>query len=166
MCPSPRTARDGVAGSASLSRWQACSPGIAWRYSFFSQLGRLSPHCDRASNVIPPIRHAGEEFPKSSRQGGQNLGIPVAEAGHFALGRHRFVVSPVDSRGRGAAMTNPVGAGEVRMLIDGELVEATSGKRFENINPATEEVLGEVADASAEDMQRAIDSSRRAFDEA
>ena len=55
--------------------------------------------------------------------------------------------------------------GEVRMLIDGELVEASSGKRFDNINPATEEVLGEVADASAEDMQRAIDSSRRAFDE-
>ena len=61
-------------------------------------------------------------------------------------------------------MTNQLG-GEVRMLIDGELVEAASGKRFENINPATEEVLGEVADASAEDMQRAIDSSRRAFDE-
>ena len=56
-------------------------------------------------------------------------------------------------------------SGEVRMLIDGELVEAASGKRFENINPATEEVLGEVADASPEDMQRAIASSRRAFDE-
>jgi acyl-CoA reductase-like NAD-dependent aldehyde dehydrogenase len=28
------------------------------------------------------------------------------------------------------------------MLIDGELVEAESGKRFDNINPTTEEVLG------------------------
>ena len=55
--------------------------------------------------------------------------------------------------------------GEVRMLIDGELVEAASGKRFDNVNPATEEVLGEVADASAEDMQRAIAAARRAFDE-
>ena len=55
--------------------------------------------------------------------------------------------------------------GEVRMLIDGELVEAASGKRFDNINPATEEVLGEVADASADDMQRAIAAARRAFDE-
>ena len=62
-------------------------------------------------------------------------------------------------------MTDPVGAGEARMLIGGELVEAASGKRFENINPATEEVLGEVADASAADMQRAITSARRAFDE-
>ena len=55
--------------------------------------------------------------------------------------------------------------GEVRMLIEGELVEAASGRRFDNLNPATEEVLGQVADAAAEDMQRAIASSRRAFDE-
>jgi aldehyde dehydrogenase (NAD+) len=55
--------------------------------------------------------------------------------------------------------------GEVRMLIDGELVEAESGKRFDNINPATEDVLGPVADASAADMKRAIVAARRAFDE-
>ena len=61
-------------------------------------------------------------------------------------------------------MSSQGGSGEVRMLIDGELVEAASGKRFDNVNPATEEVLGEVADASAEDMQRAIEAARRAFD--
>ena len=46
--------------------------------------------------------------------------------------------------------------GETRMTIDGELVEARSGRRFQNVNPATEEVLGDVADADAQDMQRAI----------
>jgi aldehyde dehydrogenase (NAD+) len=51
------------------------------------------------------------------------------------------------------------------MLIDGELVDADSGKTFENRNPATEELLGEVADASAAEMQRAIVAARRAFDE-
>ena len=56
-------------------------------------------------------------------------------------------------------------AGEVHMAIDGKLVEAKSGKRFDNVNPATEEVLGQVADASAEDMQDAIAAARRAFDE-
>jgi aldehyde dehydrogenase (NAD+) len=54
---------------------------------------------------------------------------------------------------------------EARMLIDGKLVEAGSGRTFENINPATEEVLGLVADASASDMQLAISAPRRAFDE-
>jgi len=56
-------------------------------------------------------------------------------------------------------------AGEVRMLIDGELVEARAGRRFDNINPATEEVLGQVTDADAADMHRAIGAARRAFDE-
>ncbi len=55
--------------------------------------------------------------------------------------------------------------GEHRMLIDGKLTEAASGKTFDNINPATEEVIGQVADAAPADMDRAIESARRAFDE-
>jgi aldehyde dehydrogenase (NAD+) len=54
---------------------------------------------------------------------------------------------------------------EERMLVDGELVGSDSGKTFDNVNPATEEVLGQVADASAAEMHRAIDAARRAFDE-
>lgn len=55
--------------------------------------------------------------------------------------------------------------GEARMLIDGELVDAASGATFENVNPATEEVIGHVADGGPEDMERAIAAARRAFDE-
>jgi aldehyde dehydrogenase (NAD+) len=55
--------------------------------------------------------------------------------------------------------------GEERMLIDGKLIEAQSAKRFDNLNPATEETFGQVADAGAEDMWRAIAAARRAFDE-
>ena len=40
--------------------------------------------------------------------------------------------------------------GESRNLIDGELGGASSGNTFDNINPATEEVIGQVADASLE----------------
>src|ERR1700722_16748757 len=54
---------------------------------------------------------------------------------------------------------------EYRLLIAGELVDAESGRQFDNINPATEEVLGQVADAGHEDMGRAITAARRAFDE-
>jgi len=55
--------------------------------------------------------------------------------------------------------------GEQRMLIDGKLVDADSGATFDNVNPATEDVLGHVADASNAEMHRAIDAARRAFDE-
>src|SRR3954470_14811227 len=53
---------------------------------------------------------------------------------------------------------------EPRMMIDGKLVDGEAGT-FTNINPANEEVLGEVADASKGDMNRAIDEARRSFDE-
>src|SRR6185437_16729709 len=73
-----------------------------------------------------------------------------------------FVLSSSQSITRGWHMS---GTGEVRMLIGGDLVEAASGKTFDNINPATEEVLGPVADASTDDMRAAIRSARRAFDD-
>ena len=55
--------------------------------------------------------------------------------------------------------------GERRLLIDGELRESESQATFDNINPATEEVLGVVADGTAADMDAAIAAARRAFDE-
>ena len=50
------------------------------------------------------------------------------------------------------------------LLIDGKLVPGSAGT-FPTINPATEEVLGVAADASADDMGRAIEAARRAFDD-
>ncbi|HEX4737340.1 MAG TPA: aldehyde dehydrogenase family protein [Allosphingosinicella sp.] len=54
---------------------------------------------------------------------------------------------------------------EWRMLIDGELVPSSSGAVFDNINPATDEVIGVTADGTREDFERAIAAARRAFDE-
>jgi aldehyde dehydrogenase (NAD+) len=54
---------------------------------------------------------------------------------------------------------------EELLLIDGKLVPAASGAVFDNINPATEEVIGVVADGGAADMDAAIGAARRAFDE-
>lgn len=54
--------------------------------------------------------------------------------------------------------------GEHRMLIDGQLVGADGGGMFDNINPFTEEVLGQAADGTRADMERAVTAARRAFD--
>ncbi|TFV59849.1 aldehyde dehydrogenase family protein [Geodermatophilus sp. DF01-2] len=64
-----------------------------------------------------------------------------------------------------AGLRGQAARGESRMLIDGELVESSSGVRFRNVNPATEEVVGEVADGTAEELDRAIAAARRAQDE-
>jgi aldehyde dehydrogenase (NAD+) len=56
-------------------------------------------------------------------------------------------------------------APETRALIDGRLVEASTGARFDNVNPSTEEVIGSAADCSHEDVEAAVAAARRAFDE-
>ena len=57
-----------------------------------------------------------------------------------------------------------VADGVSALLIDGTLTSGSSGT-FPTVNPATEEVLGAAADADADDMGRAIEAARRAFDE-
>jgi aldehyde dehydrogenase (NAD+) len=55
--------------------------------------------------------------------------------------------------------------GERRNLIDGKLVESGSGAVFDDLDPATGEVIGVCADATREDMDAAIAAARRAFDQ-
>jgi aldehyde dehydrogenase (NAD+) len=53
---------------------------------------------------------------------------------------------------------------EQRMLIAGELVAAENNQMYDNINPATEQAIGAAADASPDDVDRAISAARHAFD--
>ncbi|WP_159235441.1 aldehyde dehydrogenase family protein [Mycolicibacterium vanbaalenii] len=53
---------------------------------------------------------------------------------------------------------------ETRLYINGELRGAVRGRTANNINPATEEILGVAADAGPEDMEAAIAAARHAFD--
>ena len=48
--------------------------------------------------------------------------------------------------------TTSAPATDRRMLIDGELVLASSERTFDVVGPATEEVIGQVADADAAEM--------------
>jgi acyl-CoA reductase-like NAD-dependent aldehyde dehydrogenase len=51
-----------------------------------------------------------------------------------------------------------------RMLIDGQWVEAASGRTFDTLDPATGNALARVAEGDAEDVDRAARAARRAFD--
>src|SRR5262245_31701455 len=52
-----------------------------------------------------------------------------------------------------------------QLFINGEYVYAASGRAFPVLNPATNELLTEVAEAGVEDVNRAVAAARRAFDE-
>jgi len=51
-----------------------------------------------------------------------------------------------------------------KLLIGGKWVPAKSGKTFETINPATEEVLGLAAEGDKADVDEAVKAARRAFE--
>lgn len=50
-------------------------------------------------------------------------------------------------------------------FIDGKFTDAVSGKTFASVNPATGEVLAQVAECDAEDVDRAVAVGRRAFED-
>ncbi|SCL53355.1 aldehyde dehydrogenase (acceptor) [Micromonospora peucetia] len=50
------------------------------------------------------------------------------------------------------------------LFINGEFVAPADGGSFKSINPASEEVLAEVAEAGAQDVERAVRAARKAYD--
>src|SRR5256885_17140091 len=51
-----------------------------------------------------------------------------------------------------------------QLFIDGQWVDAESGKTFKTPNPATGETLAEVAEADKADIDKAVVAARRAFE--
>ncbi len=49
------------------------------------------------------------------------------------------------------------------LFIGGEFVDPLQGNHFKTINPATEEVLADVAEADAADVDRAVQAARQAY---
>ena len=52
-----------------------------------------------------------------------------------------------------------------QMHINGEWVDSKSAKTFPVYDPASEEVIAQVPDASSEDVNRAVAAAKAAFDE-
>ena len=50
-----------------------------------------------------------------------------------------------------------------QLYIDGEFVDATSGKKLRSIDPKDESLICEVESASKEDVDRACKAAHRAF---
>jgi len=53
---------------------------------------------------------------------------------------------------------------QTKMLIDGNWVDAVSGRTFETINPATGEVIARVMEGGKDDVNRAVAAARKAFE--
>jgi aldehyde dehydrogenase (NAD+) len=51
-----------------------------------------------------------------------------------------------------------------QLLIDGHRVPSSSGRTFQSLNPATEEVIATIAEGNEADVDRAVAAARRAFE--
>lgn len=52
---------------------------------------------------------------------------------------------------------------ETRFFIDGDYVDSVGSDRFDSINPATGDTIASVSGANADDIDRAVQSARRAY---
>src|ERR1700743_748608 len=61
--------------------------------------------------------------------------------------------------------TTPIAASRPKLLlIDGQLVPSVSGRTFQTLNPATEQVIATIAEGNEADVDRAVAAARRAFE--
>lgn len=54
---------------------------------------------------------------------------------------------------------------QTQCFIGGKWLDSASGKTFQTINPATEEVIADIAEGDAADIDLAVDAAREAFDD-
>ena len=52
-----------------------------------------------------------------------------------------------------------------KLFIDGKWVDSVSGKTFDTINPATEEVITSIAEGDSADIDLAVAAARKAFED-
>ncbi|XP_010913576.1 aldehyde dehydrogenase family 2 member B7, mitochondrial [Elaeis guineensis] len=62
-------------------------------------------------------------------------------------------------------ITPPVQVHHTQLLINGQFVDAASGKTFPTLDPRTGEVIAHVAEGDVEDVNHAVAAARKAFDE-
>ena len=63
-----------------------------------------------------------------------------------------------------AAIEPKINISATKLLINGKWVDAASGKTFPTVNPATGNVITQVAEADAADVDKAVAAARHAFD--
>ncbi|KAJ8569814.1 hypothetical protein K7X08_006391 [Anisodus acutangulus] len=63
------------------------------------------------------------------------------------------------------AIKPSVNVEHTKLFINGQFVDAASGKTFPTLDPRTGEVIAHIAEGDAEDINRAVAAARKAFDE-
>jgi aldehyde dehydrogenase (NAD+) len=79
-------------------------------------------------------------------------------------GKSKTVARTVEEEQPKRAGKLPVKVRQTKMLIDGKWVDSQSGKTFQTLNPATGEVIADVAEGDKADVDKAAKAARKAFE--
>src|SRR5262245_20682552 len=107
--------------------------------------------------------------PSSTRTRHRSIIWPTGAPPHGGVARPEVwlaVARPPGASRRPNSMTEtlaPIRPG--KLIINGQAVDAASGKTFVTTNPATEEAICAVAQAGPEDVDRAVAAARAAFED-
>ncbi|KAL0447119.1 UNVERIFIED_CONTAM: Aldehyde dehydrogenase family 2 member B7, mitochondrial [Sesamum latifolium] len=91
-------------------------------------------------------------LPSLSRDGKQSC---------LGRGIYRYGTTPAQEE----PIKPPVTVEYDKLLINGQFVDAASGKTFPTLDPRSGEVIAHVAEGDTEDINRAVAAARKAFDE-
>ncbi|KDP26565.1 hypothetical protein JCGZ_17723 [Jatropha curcas] len=87
----------------------------------------------------------------------------------FSRGSNSSLARGISRYSTAAAVEEPivpsVSVSHTQLLINGQFVDAASGKTFPTLDPRTGEVIAHVAEGDVEDINRAVSAARKAFDE-
>ncbi|KAL8091638.1 benzaldehyde dehydrogenase, mitochondrial-like [Apium graveolens] len=89
---------------------------------------------------------------------------PFLSQGRYSIlrrGINRFSTAAVAEE----PIAPPVEINYTKLLINGQFVDSASGKTFPTLDPRTGEVIADIAEGDAEDINRAVSAARKAFDE-
>ncbi|KAL4633998.1 hypothetical protein ACB092_04G164900 [Castanea dentata] len=97
----------------------------------------------------------------SSSSGSYSLLSSLGRSSGCGRSIHRFSTAAAAEE----LIIPPVQINYTKNLIDGQFVDAVSGKTFPTYDPRTGEVIAHIAEGDAEDINRAVAAARKAFDE-
>ncbi|KAL6997194.1 Aldehyde dehydrogenase 2 member B4, mitochondrial [Sarracenia purpurea var. burkii] len=100
----------------------------------------------------------------------RSLSHPSASSSSFfSLGRNSSLGRGAHRLSTAAVVEEPitphVQINYTQLLINGQFVDAASGKTFQTLDPRTGDVIAHVAEGDAEDVNRAVSAARKAFDQ-
>src|ERR1700687_3336882 len=133
----------------------------AYQWNLVMSIHLYVQHWDANQNAssLPPFFHGYTLLPRSAFASCGAQGVLPCTHLNCANAQEEATMATATT-----VLERNVKIGPTKLLINGKWVDSASGKTFPTINPSTGEVITQVAEADAADVDKAVAAARAAFD--